>query len=137
MKKIILFSAVALLCASMVFAAGFTKKDLAALKGTWAGTASGGAGISVDAKLEIMNDAEPLQAKLILSKIPEKAKSEFNVQDPIMGESNNGKITSAGTIMFLGASPTNFFEITSIKEKKLSGWGFFNGFKANVTLTKK
>jgi len=138
MKKIILFSAIALLCASVVFAAGITKKDLAGLKGTWQGTASGGSGISVDVKLEIMNDTEPLQGKLTLSKIPEKAKQEFNVQDPMTGESNNGKITSAGTIMFLGASPTNFFEITSIsKEKKLSGWGFFNGFKANITATKK
>ena len=36
MKKIIVISAIALLCASMVFA--FTKKDLAGLKGTWEGT---------------------------------------------------------------------------------------------------
>ncbi len=137
MKKIILFSAIALLCASVVFAAGITKKNLAALKGTWQGSATSGAGLSVDVKLEIMNDAEPLQAKITLTKIPEKAKAEYAVQDPAVGESNNGKITSAGTIMFTGASPSNFFEITSIKDNKISGWCFFNGFKANVTATKK
>ena len=136
MKKIIVISAIALLCASMVFAAGITKKDLAGLKGTWQGTASGGSGISVDVKLEIMNEAEPLQGKLTLSKIPDKAKSEWAIQDPLTGDSNDGKITSAGTIMFTGAN--GFFEITSIgKDKKLSGWGYFKGFKANITATKK
>ena len=133
MKKIICVVGIVVLCASMVFA--FTKKDLAGLKGTWEGTATGGSGISVNVKFEIMNDAEPLQGKLTLSKIPEKAKSEFAISDPMVGESNDGKLTSAGTIMFTGAN--GFFEIQSVKDKKLSGWGYFKGLKVNITATKK
>ena len=134
MKKIIVISAIALLCASMVFA--FAKKDFAGLKGTWEGTATSGAGVSVNVTLNIMNDAEPLQAKLTFSNIPPAMKTEFGVQDPTVGDSNDGKLTSAGTIMFTGSN--GFFEITSIdKDKKLKGWGYFKGFKANITATKK
>ncbi len=122
-----------MLCASMVFA--FTKKDLAGLKGTWEGTASGVTGVSINVKLEIMNDAEPIQGKLTLTNIPDKVKSEYGLSDPIIGESNDGKVTSAGTIMFTG--PNGQFEITSIKDKKLSGWGYFKGFKVNVSAKKK
>ena len=68
--------------------------------------------------------------------IPDQVKSEYAVSDPTSGESSDGKITSAGTIMFTGANA--LFEITSIgKDKKLSGWGYFKGFKANITATKK
>ncbi len=135
MKRIICIAGIALLFASVVFA--LTSKDLPGLKGTWQGTASGGSGMTVNVLFEVMNDTVPLQAKLTLSGIPAKAQQEYGVQDPMTGESNNGKITSAGTIMFLGQSPSNFFEITSIKDKKLSGWGYFQGFKANITATKK
>ena len=133
MKKIIVISVIVLLCASMVFA--FTKKSLPSLKGTWEGTAVGGTGVTVDVKLEIMNDAEPLQAKLTFSKIPPKIVTDYAISDPITGESNDGKLTSTGTVMFTGANA--FFEITSVKEKKLTGWGYFRGFKANISATKK
>ena len=133
MKKIIVISAIALLCASMVFA--FAKKDLPGLKGTWEGTGSGGAGVSIAVKIEIMNDAEPLQAKLTFSKVPEKMQTEYGVQETVSGESNDGKLTSKGTIMFTG--PNGFFEITSVKDKKLSGWGYFKGLKADISATKK
>ena len=63
-------------------------------------------------------------------------KTEFGVQDPTVGDSNDGKLTSTGTIMFTGSN--GFFEITSIdKDKKLKGWGYFKGFKANITAKKK
>ena len=133
MKKIICVVGIVMLCASMVFA--FTKKDLAGLKGTWAGTASGGGGGSVDVKIEIMNDAEPLQGKMTWSKIPPKALADYGLQEPTVGEASNGKLTSKGTIMF--TTPNGFFEITSVKDKKLSGWGYFSGFKADITATKK
>jgi len=133
MKKIICVVGIVMLCASMVFA--FTKKDLPGLKGTWEGTVSGVTGVSVNVKLEIMNDAEPVQGKLTLTKIPDKVKSEYGLSDPIIGESNDGKLTSAGTIMFTG--PNGMFEITSVKDKKLSGWGYFKGFKVNLSATKK
>ncbi len=135
MKKIIFLSAIALLCASMVFVVGFTKKSLPSLKGTWEGTAVGGTGVTVDVKLEIMNDAEPMQAKLTFSKIPPKIVADYAISDPITGESNDGKLTSTGTVMFTG--PNSFFEITTVKEKKLSGWGYFKGFKANISAAKK
>ena len=138
MKKIVFFSAIALLCASVVFAAGITKKSLADLKGTWEGTAQTGGSASCNVKIEIMNAAEPVEAKMTLTGLPAKAKEDYGISDPLTGESKSGKITSAGTIMFLGQSPSNFFEITSIgKDKKLNGWFFFNGLKANVSATKK
>ena len=137
MKKIIIVAAIALLCASMVFAAGITKKDLAGLKGKWSGTASGAGGASLVTTLEIMNDAEPLEATITITNVPMQMQKDYNVKDTLTGTSKNGKLTSAGTIMFLGADPSNFFEITSIKDKKMSAWFYFNGVKANVSATKK
>jgi hypothetical protein len=137
MKKIIFLSTIALLCASIVFAAGFTKKNLAGLKGTWEGTALGGAKGAL-ITIEIMNDAEPLQGKVTLSTIPQDVQRDYNVPATITGESKNGKLTSAGTIMFLGADPSNFFEITEInKDKKLVAWFYKDGLRANVVATKK
>jgi opacity protein-like surface antigen len=134
MKRILCVVGIVMLFASMVFAAGITKKDLAALKGTWEGTATGGGG-TLNAKLEVMNDTEPLQGKITFTGLPGNAKSEYKLNDPLIGESNDGKITSAGTIMFTGSN--GFFEIQSIKDKTLKGWGYFAGFKANITAKKK
>ena len=133
MKKIIVISAIALLCASMVFA--IAQKDLAALKGTWQGTATGGGGGTCNVTIEIMNDTEPLQGKMTFTNIPERIKQKYGLSEPHVTESKDGKITSAGTIMFTG--PTGFFEITKIEGKKLSGWGYSKGFKGDVTATKK
>ena len=133
MKKIIFLSTIALLCASMVFAAGITEKNLKALKGTWEGIGTGPNTANV--KIEIMNDTEPLQGKMTFSNIPQIILQKTGLSDPTTGESNDGKITTAGTIMFTG--PNGFFEITSIKGKKLSGWGYFRGFKADITAIKK
>ena len=136
MKKIVCVVGIVMLFASMAFAAGISKKDLAGLKGTWEGTASAGAGGgSVKATLEIMNDTEPLQGKLTLYNIPNNAQREYGISGTITGESNDGKITSAGTIMFTGGN--GFFEIESIKDNTLKGWGFFRGIKANITAKKK
>jgi hypothetical protein len=137
MKKIIIVAAIALLCASMVFAAGITKKDLADLKGTWSGTATGGGGTSLATTIEITNAAEPVEGTITITNVPMQMQKDYNVKDTMTGQSKNGKITSAGTIMFLGADPSNFFEITSIKDKKMSAWFYFNGIKANVSVTKK
>ena len=136
MKKLVCVVGIVMLVASMVFAAGISKKDLANLKGTWEGTATGAGGGSVKATFEIMNDTEPLQGKLILSNIPMTAQREYNVPGgTLTGESKDGKITSAGTIMFTGGN--GFFEIESIKDNKLKGWGYFGGLKANITAKKK
>ena len=137
MKKIIVISAIALLCASVAFAA-ITKKDLAGMKGKYEGKASTGGNVQVNITVEILNDAEPVQAKATLSGFTGTVKSDWNISDPINAESKNGKITSAGTIWFQGEGG-NFFEITSYnaKDKKISGWFYMNGFKANVSATKK
>ena len=137
MKRILCVVGIVMLFASLVFAAGISKKDLAGLKGTWEGTASAGAGGgSVKATLEIMNDTEPLEGKLTLSNIPMTAQREYNIPGgSITGESKDGKITSAGTIMFTGSN--GFFEVESIKDKTLKGWGYFFGLKANITAKKK
>ena len=135
MKKIVCVVGIVMLFASMVFAAGISKKDLAGLKGTWEGKATGAGGSGVTAKFEIMNDTEPLQGKLTLYNIPNNAQREYGISGTITGESNDGKITSAGTIMFTGGN--GFFEIESIKDNTLKGWGFFRGIKANITAKKK
>jgi len=137
MKKIIIMAAIALLCASVVFAAGITKKDLAGLKGKWSGTTSGAGGASLVTTLEIMNDAEPLEATITITNVPMQMQKDYNVKDTLTGTSKNGKLTSAGTIMFLGADPSNFFEITSIKDKKVNAWFYANGIKGTVSATKK
>lgn len=136
MKKLVCVVGIVMLFASMVFAAGISKKDLAGLKGTWEGKATGAGGSGVTAKFEIMNDTEPLQGKLTLYNIPMTAQREYNVPGgTLTGESKDGKITSAGTIMFTGGN--GFFEIESIKDNTLKGWGFFGGIKANITAKKK
>ena len=137
MKKIIIVAAIALLCASVVFAAGITKKDLAGLKGKWSGTASGGGGTSLVTTIEIANEAEPVEGTVTITNVPMQMQTDYNVKATITGQSKNGKLTSAGTIMFLGADPSNFFEITSIKDKKMNAWFYANGIKANVSATKK
>jgi hypothetical protein len=136
MKKIIFLSAIALLCASMVFAAGITKKDLAGLKGTWSGEVSSVGGQGCVANLEIMNDTVPVEAKITVSNIPMQTQKDYNVQATFLGESKNGKLTSAGTIMFTGGAD-NFFEISSVKDGKMSGWFFINGLKGSFGGKKK
>jgi len=137
MKKFIVFSAIALLCASVVFAAGITKKDLAGLKGSWSGTATGAGGASLVTTIEFMNDAEPLEATITITNVPMQMQTDYNVKATITGQSKTGKITSSGTIMFLGADPSNFFEITSSKDKKMSAWFYANGLRGTVSATKK
>jgi uncharacterized protein YdeI (BOF family) len=137
MKKIIIVAAIALLCASMVFAAGITKKDLAGLKGAWSGEISQVGGQGCVATIEIMNDAEPLEGKITVTNIPMQTQKDYNVQATFTGQSKNGKITSAGTIMFLGSDQSNFFEISSVKAGKMRGWFFMNGLRGTFSGKKK
>jgi hypothetical protein len=136
MKKTIFLSAIVLLCASMVFAAGITKKDLAGLKGTWSGTVSQVGGQGCLATLEIMNDAIPMEGKITVTNIPMQTQKDYNVQATFTGQSKNGKLTSAGTIMFTGGEG-NFFEITSLKDNKIHGWFYVDGMKGTFSGAKK
>ena len=87
--------------------------------------------------IEIANAAEPVEGTVTITNVPMQMQTDYNVKATITGQSKNGKLTSAGVIMFLGADPSNFFEITSIKDKKMNAWFYANGVKANVTATKK
>ena len=139
MKKIICLIAVALMIASVAFAAGkmrIAAKDLPGLKGTWTGMISFGVMnvASSPAKLEILNDSEPVKAKLTLENVP----GGIPGLDPgtHVAESDEGAITTQGTILWTGQAK-NFFEVSLTGKKKLSGWYFFRGVKGDVSLSKK
>ena len=141
MKKVICVVGIVLFFASMVFAAAITKKDLGSLKGTWEGFASAGTS-NANLKIEIMNDAEPVEGKVTLSNIPAGDwKTNYGIPDPWTAHSKEGKITSKGTVMFLG-DMGNFFEITSVGKDKsgkamVQGWFYSKGVRADFSATKK
>jgi hypothetical protein len=143
MKKIVCTVWVVLMIASAVYAQkkmAIELEDLAGLKGTWEGTLSFGIfeGSSSAAKLEILNDTIPVRAKLTIAQIPNQVAGQLG----IMGgqnvfESNDGTITTQGTIMFTGQQPKNFFEVSRSGEKKLRAVYWFRGLKGDALLTKK
>ena len=143
MKKIICLLAVALMIASVAFAAGkmqFTAKDLPGLKGTWEGIVSfgefGGAGTS-PIKLEILNDAAPLKAKVTVTNVPDQVAQRFGTQSgQNVYENDGGVLTSQGTIFWASPQGTGFFEISK-GENKIHFWYFFKGIKGDATLKKK
>ena len=143
MKKIICLLAVVLMIASVVYAAPkmkITAKDLPGLKGTWEGILSfgtfGGGGTS-PAKLGILNDTVPVNARITITNVPAVVASEFGLQSGQMVEgSDEGLITSQGTLMFVGPQK-NFFEVTLTGEKKINIWYFYRGLKGEADLKKK
>jgi len=142
MKKIICLLAVALMIASVAFAAGkmkITAKDLPGLKGTWEGMLSWGVVQAANsaAKLEILNDAAPLKAKLTISNVPNEVASMLGITGGTnVMESDEGVITSQGTLMWTGPAK-NFLEVTLESNKKGSGWYYFRGVKGDISLKKK
>jgi hypothetical protein len=143
MKKIICLLAVALMIASVAFAAGkmkFTAKDLPGLKGTWEGMLSFGefeAGGTSPVKLEILNDAAPVKAKLTVTNVPQQIASQFGVQaGQNVFENDGGVLTSQGTIFFASPQGTGFMEISK-GENKINFWYFAKGLKGDATLKKK
>jgi hypothetical protein len=145
MKKIICIIAVVLLIASVVYAqkkAGITAKDLPAMKGTYAGMLSFGAG-GMEAggtsacTLEILNDAVPIKGKITISSVPKVVAEAYGMSTtPEPMTSDEGVITSQGTIMFAGAAK-NFLEVSKGGEKKIKVYYYFRGMKGEGTLTKK
>jgi hypothetical protein len=140
MKKIICFLAVALMIASIAFAAEMiTQKDLPALKGTWEGMLSWGisGAANSNAKLEILNDSVPVKAKFSLTNVPEKVAKDLlsTMGTTASFESDEGLITTQGTLMFIGPEK-NFLEFTKAGGK-LSGSYYFRGVKGNTSLKKK
>jgi hypothetical protein len=143
MKKIICVIAVVLMVASVVYAqkkAGITAKDLAGMKGTYAGSISFGTfegGGSSACTLEILNDAVPVKGKLTISSVPAVVASQLGISTtPEPMQNDEGVITSQGTIMFAGAAK-NFLEVSKSGDKKIKVYYYFKGLKGDGTLTKK
>ncbi len=142
MKKIICLLAVALMVASVAFAAAKMKiaaSDLPGLKGTWTGMLSWGVmgAANSPAKLEILNDAVPVKAKITISNIPDAISSQLGLMGGTsVFESDEGVITTQGTLMWTGPQK-NFLEVSMKSEKKLNGWYYFRGVKGDISLNKK
>ena len=143
MKKIICLLAVVLMIASVVYAAPkmkITAKDLPALKGTWTGVMGFGlleAGSTSPCKLEILNDTVPVKAKITIENVPSQVAAATGLTaGQIVGESDEGVITSAGTLMFVGPQK-NFIEITMTGKGKINVWYIYRSIKGEGDLKKK
>ena len=143
MKKIVCIIAVVLMIASVVYAqkkAGITAKNLAGMKGTWAGMISFGEfeqGGSSACQLEIYNDAAPIKAKFTVNQVPAGVASEMGLSaGQNVFESDDGILTTQGTIMFTGPAK-GFLEISKGGEKKAKVNYWYKGMKGSGTLTKK
>ena len=142
MKKIICLLAVALMIASVAFAAGKMKiaaNDLPGLKGTWEGMLSWGVMSMANspAKLEILNDAVPVKVKITISNVPGPIASRLGEMGGTnVFESEEGEITTQGTLMWTGPQ-RNFLEVSRASDKKLNGWYYFGGVKGDLSLKKK
>jgi hypothetical protein len=143
MKKIICIIAVVLMIASVVYAqkkAGITAKDLPAMKGTYSGSISFGTfegGGSSACTLEILNDAVPIKGKLTISSVPKVVADTVGISTtPEPMTSEEGVLTTQGTIMFAGAAK-NWLEVSKSGEKKVRVYYYFRGLKGEGSLTKK
>jgi hypothetical protein len=143
MKKIICLVAVVLMVASVAYAqkkAGITAKDLPAMKGTYTGMLSWGTfegGGSSACTLEILNDAVPVKGKLTISSVPKTVSELVGISTtPEPLTSDDGAITTQGTIMFAGAAK-NWLEVSKAGDKKVKVYYYFRGLKGDGTLTKK
>jgi hypothetical protein len=142
MKKIICLIAVVLLIASVAYAAKtrITAKNLPTVKGTWEGQLGFGlmeGGGTSPFKLEILNDTVPVKAKVTITNVPANVATEFGLQSgQNVGESDEGVITSQGTLMWVGPQK-NFFEFTLTGDKKGDVWYIIRGLKGEGSLKKK
>jgi hypothetical protein len=125
MKKVICLIAVALMVASVAFAAAkvkMTAKDLPGLKGTWEGIISFGVteqGGTSPAKLEIMNDAVPVKGKFTITNVPQIVANQVGLQQGQNVYEGEGVLTTQGTLMFMGPQK-NFIEVGLISKEKIN-----------------
>ncbi len=140
MKKMICLVAVALMVASVAFAAmKITAKDLPALKGTWEGMIGFGVteqGGTSPAKLEILNDTVPVKIKLTVRNVPELVAKEVGGQSGQIVMEGEGVITTQGTLFFTGPQK-NVFEVSRIANDKLHVSYIYNTIKGDGSLKKK
>lgn len=143
MKKIICLVVVILMIAAVVYAqkkAGITTKDLAGMKGMWVGSISFGefaGGGNSACNLEILNDTVPVKAKLTISQVPDVVASQLGgMGGQNVMESDDGVLTTQGTIMFTGPAK-NFLEVSKSGEKKIKLYYWYKGLKGDGILKKK
>ena len=143
MKKIICLLLVVLMIGAVAYAAAkvkIAKKDLPALKGTCEGTIGFGlmeGGGTSPAKLEILNDTVPVKAKLTITNVPANVATEFQLPSgQNVAESEEGLITSQGTLLWVGAQK-NFIELTMVSKDKVNVWYYVRGLKGEGDLKKK
>ena len=145
MKKSVCIIAVVLMIASVVYAqkakkAGITAKDLAGMKGTYTGMLSLGemeGGGTTSCTLEILNDAVPVKVKLTVNAVPAVvASSVGGTSGQSVMESDDGTVTTQGTIMFTGPA-RNFLEVSKSGEKKIKLNYWFRGMKGDGILKKR
>jgi len=142
MKKIICLVAVVLMIASVVYAQkkmSITAKDLPGLQGFWTGNVTFGIqeGAGSAATLEIFNDKVPVKAKLTISQFPDTLASSLGLSPGRNEfESEDGTITTQGTILFTGPTKS-FFEITRAGDKKLRCDYWFKGLRGDGVFTRK
>jgi hypothetical protein len=139
MKKILILLLAVLMVASVAYAQKamkITAKDLAGMKGTWLGTLTFDVGVNCPAKLEILNDSVPVQAKLTLSNVPEQITQMLATTGGTKTwENSDGKITTQGSLMWAGEK--NFFEVFKKGDKKADGWFYYQGARGTLVVTKK
>ena len=142
MKKIVCIIAVVLMIASVVYAqkkAGITPKDLAGMQGFWTGHLSFGIqeGAGSTATLEIFNDRVPVKAKLTIDQVPDVLASSLGLSSGRnVFESDDGTLTTQGTILFTGATKS-FFEVTKAGDKKLKCDYWLRGLRGDAVFKKK
>ena len=140
MKKIICLIAVALMVASVAFAAmKITAKDLPGLKGTWEGMLGFGVteqGGTSPAKLEILSDTVPVKVKFTITNVPQQIARQVGGQAGQNVFEGEGVITTQGTLFFTGPLK-NFFEISQIAKDKIHVWYIYNVMKGDGTFKKK
>jgi hypothetical protein len=128
MKKIICLVFIALMVASVAFAAEtITEKNVASLKGTWEGMVDFGitsvSGLkNSPVKVEILNDKFPLQGRMYITDVPEPVAVLMGVGSPgpkITLESDEGKLTTKGTVRWVGTDRRDFVDIALAGPGKL------------------
>jgi hypothetical protein len=142
MKKIICVLAVVLMVVTVAYAQkkmAITAKDLPGMQGFWTGNVTFGIqeGGGSSATLEIFNDKVPVQAKLTISQFPDALASSLGLS-PGRNEfkSDDGTLTTQGTLLFTGATKS-FFEVTKVGDKKLKCDYWLKGLRGDAVFTKK
>ena len=139
MKKVICLIAIALMIASVAFAAmKITAKDLPGLKGTWEGILGFGAfeAATSPAKLEILNETVPVKVKFTITNVPQQIASQTGLQQGQNVYEGEGVITTQGTLFITGPMK-NFMEISLTAKDKIHLWYVYNVMKGDGDFKKK